>query len=556
MKKTILFLLLFSLIIPSFSAGEGLYEDQLNKGIRNSEPYSYLLIKQAKTNSAQAKNILLREAIRYSPDLPAGYFELSKASFSVKPEAVFEALDYMIQGIGAYQRNFWWSFMMIASLFASLLLSFTVSILILIMIRLPEDMPLLSHDIREIRPKALLFLALVFSVFGPLYVLGGLLIIISFYMKKWDRIVLYLYLLFLLVTPWLMNTVSLFLKAPASGELRAVVQVNESKGNRYALSVLNGRNDPVELFSYALALKREGRYSEAIETYSKLITVRPDPLAYNNLANCYVAINDLEKAKELYRKSKEMKPRPSVLYNLSQVSRETLDFDKGDEYFLAAQKLDHNAVSRFRSIAGRNPNRFVIDESLPASVILDYTKRKTSRTSATGLSAVSPVIMAVFALLMAALFYILDQRFKPWAYRCNRCGKILCSKCEKHILWGHMCSQCYRSLVKLDELDAKERIAKLITVYEHKKKRRDIIKVLSFIIPGSGQMYAGNIMSGLLFLWPFLFFLFIPIMNSVFVIELSDFSHLWLNLSSLFFMAVVYFASNIITRRRLAKGWL
>jgi len=555
MKRINLLFLFFFLIIPSFSAGEDLYEDQLNKGIRNSEPYSYLLIQQAKANSAQAKNIL-REAIRYSPDLPAGYFELSKANFSFKPEAVFEAFDYMIQGITAYQRNFWWSFMMIASLFASIFLSFTVSILILIMIRLPKDIPLFSHDMKEIKSKVLLLLALVFAVFGPLYLLGGLLIIISFYMKKWDRIVLYLYFLFLLITPWLLNTVSLFFNAPASGELKAIVQVNESKGNKYALSLLKGKNDPVELFSYALALKREGRFSEAIDIYNKLVAAKPDPRAYNNLADCYVAIRNLEKAEELYKKSNEMKPLPSTLYNLSQIYRETLDFDKGEEYFLSAQRLDHDAVSRFRSIAGRNPNRFVIDEGLSVATLLDYAKKKTSRTSTLGLSPVPPVIMTVIALLMAVLFYILDQHFKTWAYRCNRCGKILCSKCEKHILWGRMCLQCYRSLVKLDELDAKERIAKLLTVYEYQKKKRDIIKVLSFVIPGSGQIYAGNILSGLLYLWLFLFFLSIPITNSIFVIGLSTFSHFWLNISSIFLMVVVYVVSNIITRRRLAKGWL
>jgi len=251
-----------------------------------------------------------------------------------------------------------------------------------------------------------------------------------------------------------------------------------------------------------------------------------------------------------------MKPLPSALYNLSQVYREMLDFDKGEEYFLSAQRLDHDAVSRFRSIAGRNPNRFVIDEGLSVATLLDYAKRKTYHTSTVGLSPVHPIIMIVIALLMAALFYIFDQHFNTWAYRCNRCGKILCSKCEKHILWGHMCLQCYRSLVKLDELDAKERIAKLLNVYEYQKKKRDIIKLFSFIIPGSGQIYAGNILYGLLFLWLFLFFLSIPITNSIFVLGLSNFSHLWLNISSIFLMVVVYVVSNIITRRRLAKGWL
>ena len=107
--------------------------------------------------------------------------------------------------------------------------------------------------------------------------------------------------------------------------------------------------------------------------------------------------------------------------------------------------------------------------------------------------------MPVIALLMGILFFILNRHFENKAYRCNRCGKILCYHCEKHLLWRNMCLQCYRSLVKLDELDAKERVARLLTVYEHQKKRRTMIKALSFLIPGSGQLYAGTMLYGLLF---------------------------------------------------------
>ena len=110
--------------------------------------------------------------------------------------------------------------------------------------------------------------------------------------------------------------------------------------------------------------------------------------------------------------------------------------------------------------------------------------------------------------------------------------------------------------MKLDELDAKERIARILAVYGHQKKRRDIIKVISFILPGSGQIYAGNVLTGFLFLWPFLFFLLIPLMNSLFVMEMSGFSNFWLNTGALFFAAVVYFISVITTRRRLIRGWL
>ena len=153
-------------------------------------------------------------------------------------------------------------------------------------------------------------------------------------------------------------------------------------------------------------------------------------------------------------------------------------------------------------------------------------------------------------------FYILNRRFKHMAYKCKRCGIILCEKCEKRILWGRMCLRCYQSLIKLDELDAKERISRLLTVYKYQKRTRYIIKLISLVLPGTGQIYAGSFLNGLLFLWLFLFFLFIPFTNTLFVPEISSFSHIWLSVIALILMGVVYIACNISIRRRLAKGWL
>src|SRR4030042_4136602 len=183
-------------------------------------------------------------------------------------------------------------------------------------------------------------------------------------MKSLDKAVFYIYLLVLLVSPWILNTASMFFSSPCSGELKAIVQVNESKGNKYALSILRGRNNPVALFTYALAMKREGGYSEAINIYNQLIARSPSAELYNNLANCYFGINDIEKAEELYKKSIQIQPLPIAYYNLSELFRGALIFKKGDEYYLAAQRLDSDAVSKFRTIFGNNPNRFVIDKVL------------------------------------------------------------------------------------------------------------------------------------------------------------------------------------------------
>src|SRR5512135_3639640 len=107
MRKVYVFFMACLLLLPVFSHGADLYEEQLNRGIRETEPYSYLLIEQARQDPANA-DALLKEAQRYSPDLPAVYFELSRQNFSLDARGLFQSFDYLRQGLDAYKRNFWW----------------------------------------------------------------------------------------------------------------------------------------------------------------------------------------------------------------------------------------------------------------------------------------------------------------------------------------------------------------------------------------------------------------------------------------------------------------
>lgn len=555
MKRFSLLVLFFLIFIPVLSTGGDFYEEQLDKGIRNSEAYSYFLIEESKADSSKAEKTL-EEALRCSPDLPAVYFALLKTSFSFSTERMYKAYGYMLRGIEAYERNFWWSFTVVGSLFLSFIISFILSMVIIIMVRLPGDLPLFSHDIMEQKNRILLLLVLISALIGPLLLIGGILIILGLYLKKMDRVVVYLYLVFLLILPWVFKASSMVFSIPSSDVVKAVIEVNESRDNRYALSILRNSEDDVALYSYALALKREGRYDEAIQIYNKLIARKPDPVFYNNLANCYVAKNDMERAKQIYEKSMQMRPLVSASYNMSQVLRRTLDLVKGEEYFLYAQKIDPDSVSRFQAIFSQNPNRLVIDEVLPISALWQYSQENATRVSTFGLSTVPPALLSFMALFFGALFYVLNKRIKPRAHRCKKCGTILCKKCERRVLWGNMCLQCFRSLIRLHELDARDRIARLQTVYEYQMRRRRNMDVLSFLLPGSAQIYAGDVLKGLLFLWSFLFLLCVFVISSIFVIGMPHFPHPWLNWGTFLLMAIVYCVSNIITRLRLAKRWL
>ena len=545
-----LLLLIFTLstFAPLSYSAEDAYESRLDRGLKNNEPYSYVLIKKANADPSSAKS-LLAEAIKYSPDLPPAYFEIAKTSFSPSASGMFESLNYDIKGFKAYKENFWWLISLTGLFTASLMLSFVVAIALVLAIRFFLDIPLLSHDIRENRKKILIAMLLVpLSFIGPLFFMAGSLLLLGLYFRGMNKAVVYGSILLLLLSPLCLGLINMFLSAP-SPELRAIVAANESSDNKYAVSVLKNKDDYTSLFSYGLALKRVGRYEEAIAAYKKLLASHPNPQAYVNLGNSYVSVNDMAAAKESYKKSIGLKPLASAYYNLSQVSRETLDFAKGEEYFNEAIKLNSESVSQFSSIASRNPNRFVIDETLPMSAVWEY-----AGTGARGLIKISPLNSAssvIVSIALLALFYIMDSTFKQRAYRCQRCGVILCGKCGKEKLWGEMCSLCYRSLIKLDALDSRIRVAKQLEVQELQKKKRRAISILSFTPPGIAHIYWGRILSGTLFLWLFLFLLLLILLKPLFSTGLSLFSHSWLTIPAVILMAFLYLISNIDARRRL-----
>lgn len=540
----------FALWTTPCEGADEFYESRLDRGLSTTEPYSYLLILKAQQEPANAKD-LLKIARQYSPDLPAVYFALGRERLS--SGGIFQTLDYFREGIKAYGRNFWWEFTFAGLLYSSILISFVLSLVLILIIRVFMDAGLVSHDGMEDRRRMILLLVpVILSLFGPVGLIAGLFFLIGIYFRKENKAVVYAALLFFLFSPTLLNIEGKFSSAPSS-ELRAMVEVNEGKDNRYALWAIKGKQDFASQFSRTLALKREGNYNEAIEGYRSLLggSHRSDSRLLVNLGNAYYAIQDRAAAEDSYQKALQRSLLPSAYYNLSQLHREMLDFGKGDEYFLEAAKLNPEAVSRFTSRSGTGPNRFVADEILPPSVFWEYALGTEN-----GSLYSFPPLTTLMAVIMFPFFYLLNKRTTHRAQRCKRCSAVFCSRCSRVIAWGEMCPQCYSSLIRMDEVDSKERITRLLSIYESQTRRRKRAKLLSYVLPGAGQIYSGKILPGLLLLWPFSFSFILCVMNQLPVVEILPFSHVWITPLALVLMLVTYLFSILHIGRGIYKGWL
>ena len=563
MKRVVAIVLLLCALWPALSHAEGPPAEELNRGVRSSDACAYSLMSEARLNTPEA-DALIEKALVCAPDLPSVYFALSRAYFYPSAPALFKSIDYLVQGVNAYARNFWWSLSLATSVFFSVLLSFMAATVIVVAVRLFMDVPLLKHDISEMRRLTAILPVLVLCAFtGPLVLIACMLVLLALYMKKTDRILLYAYLVFLLLSPLLLRTASVLVDAYSSGNLRAIVQANGFKGNEYALSVLDGQDSYDALFTYALVKKRQGHYEEAIALYEKLLKKGSDARVYVNLGNCYIGLYNfdesrrkyLDKAEDYYKMALDIEPLAAAYYNMSQVARERLDFTKGNEYYKSALALDRNSVALYSMESARTPNRFVADEPLPSSDYLDYIRQRHETTSTFGLTSLPVTFMPFFALLFFGGFYVLNTLLGERAYRCRKCSAVLCWKCEKSLAWGQMCPQCYASLIKLDESDVKERVSRLLVIYDHGRKRRNMLKLLSLTLPGLSQIFAGRILSGFALLWAFLFFVSTPLTEFIFSPgDLSGYHFFsWL---AVVMAAGLWGVAQFITRERISRGWL
>lgn len=523
---------------------KSIYEEGLDHGLTNNDTYSFFLMEKAR-DSSEKKN-LLNQAKMLAPDLPAPYFKIAYDRLDLSLKGLFESLDYIRKGIGAYQRNLLWRIDLLGLLTKGILFSFLLSSLLMIIIRSYSQAGLLMHEIKEDRKKSfLLLLPIIFSVFGLLPLFASLFSLYGLYMKKRDRMVIYLSFLIILLlslSPGILRIFSI------SSHLKAAIEVNEGRNNKYGLWRLKGRTDLVSSFAYALALKREGHYQESIDIYNRLAERTKLPEIYINLGNSLYASGNIDGAIECYTKSISIRPLAAAYYNLSQVYRERLDFKRGEDYFDKAARLDPEGLRKYTLISGRNPNRFVVDVRLPDSLIWDQIVSESGGWVRVTLTSIVTVIAIIS-------FFIIDRVLKDRAKRCRRCGSLYCNRCSRVFTWKDMCSGCYRSLVRMDQMYSKDRITNLLLVYETGARRRKLARLLSFLIPGAGQIYSGKVIEGFFLCWLFISSFVVLILNRSNG-GIYPFYHSWLVLPLIFVIILLYGLSIIHIREGIRKEWL
>lgn len=551
-KHSIFFIALGLAVMFTASLAHGLERSEtLDRGLRSNGAYANALVIKSESAEPAERAALLRQAIKHSPDSPTLYFRLAAATMP----NLGMAATYLVDGIKVYGHSFWWQMSIKGLLYISALLAVLISAGLIALIRLPKALPRLVHDINESKAKIIIpFLMVPAAFLGPVVLIGALMMLSGLYMKRGDKWVVYLTFILIAAVPFLGKTADSFYSA-STPEAMAIVAVNEGRDNVAALQALKGKNGFAREFSYATALKREGRLGEAISMFEALAGKGSDPRVFINLGNAYFAQGNSDAAKEAYKKAMGMDRSVLALYNLSQAYRDSFEYAEGDKYYEEAQAMDRAAISGFQEIHGKSYNRTVIDARLTigemGSVALDARLR--------ALPLAGDYMRTFYGgAALFVIFALLDSIVGVRSYRCAKCDALACDMCSdpRQTQSDLLCMDCLKAQGANEDTSAKERVSRMLAANEEKSRVITRLRILSVMPPGLAQAYSGRVGKAFFYMMFFLFPVIVLALNPYFHTGLDGGSHGWLWPVAVPLLALVYLVSIITVNRRLDRGWL
>jgi len=262
--------------------------------------------------------------------------------------------------------------------------------------------PLLAHDFRDLYPAdiisgwmtrgllAVLLLLPLAAGFSFWWLICCCLIVLSLYMKRSERLLVYLWLIALLATPWLLEYHTIFAGARSDHVLQAALRVRNgviAGADREVLedTVSKRPDDMLARFSLARLLTREGRFNKAVLVYEPALKdPRTAQEAYNNVAEIYMWDRNLDTVYLALSEATEAGPqRAEIMFNLGQYFLEAEDHTRMEEYFNVARSIDEARLDEMLVLAKeRKLNRFMASLPVPWPLVWERSIRGSALSSA------------------------------------------------------------------------------------------------------------------------------------------------------------------------------
>jgi tetratricopeptide (TPR) repeat protein len=501
-----------------------------DQGITSYEALSSALITEgrrlADEDDVAGALLFYDYAITISPNYPPAYFARGWALLNQNKLKLLVASDSFIEGISRSTRDFWWSYNYLGNKATSVLFALAALFTLFGLFVAIRYTPLIAHDISEklgkLELEAMLkyaaipaFFVVVLLLLGYWWAVTIVLLGLWFYLNRREKTLAVLFFLLLVFMPNIMERYASFVQGGGNKTLWVMDKVNKGRMEVGTEAYLNAvlEKDPenkLAMMSLAQTYEKKHVFDSSIDLYEKLVSADPQSAIYrNNLGNAYFLTGDMDKAVKEYKAAIEYSPN-SVLphFNLSQAYGELLMFTERADEDREASRLDPDLVATFRAREGDTPLRMVYDEKIPIGKFWDIAFKTTSESKMLASSLWSTTIKVMpldgatyagigFIVLVIALNMFKRNRY--FAHFCEKCGKVSCKKCQKPVFSKDLCSQCHQIFVKLEGVEAKDRLKKTLEIREKETRDGMLYRISSLFLPGSGHYLMGRPMRGFIF---------------------------------------------------------
>lgn len=517
-----------------------LYQYKLDHGIKNLSNVSAFLLRTSDELIRQEKietAVTCSEyALRLSPDYPPAYTHLGKAYWVQNRFFIFSVIAGWFKSLRATLANYSFSMCLLANMLLYFLMSVLFVIAVFSILSVYKYFKLLMHDVSHIIPSAcpptLLFLWGIVTFAIPFFFPISIFLIFFFwlfllfiYHSRKEQQIIIIYALFLLLSPFLIQLVSNALVTPSTGVFHQLYQINEGNWDDETEAKLvqwttHHPSDTDAVFSLGLLHKREGNYAEAERCYKNVLEVDPDYYrALCNLANVFLATGEVDQSIETCKRCLDINPSSvQGYYNLSRAYLSGYMFTESNESFNKAKELDADCVDHYTKIYSENPNRSVIDLTIPLSVFWEETFQPAGEKKQFAAYLWNRLFKGIpfrywYAVLFIFLVFVclvfINRNEFGFAVSCEYCGAAVCRRCRRMIYENYLCKQCAGIFKGKGEhsTSAKGREGKMIQIETYQKRSMTIGKILSMLLPGAGHLWSGHPFRGSALLFLFFFVL-------------------------------------------------
>jgi len=507
-------------------------------GITSYEELSASMIKKGQllldSKDYSGATELFESARRISTNYPPAYYASGWGYLNESKLKVLKSVDTFMDGFSSSLDDFWWSFYYAGNKFTSVLFTLAALFSLFGILMAFRYSPLFAHDLSEIFNKPELENKIKFAVLPGFFVLvllllgywwAATLVFLSLwvYFNKKEKALAIIFFLLLVFMPEIMAKFATFAGAGGNRLLWIMDDVNkghiQKDTNGYLLKLSEKEPDnQFILMSLAQIAKKEKRYPDALGYYDRLIAMNPGSAIYrNNRANILFLSDDLDGAIKEYNAAIQSDPKDALAYfNLAQTYGESLMFTEREAADSKARGIAPSLIAELREKTGEERVSMVFDALMPVGWFWNVSFADTPNNSALADSLWSTMVkllplsgarVAGIGFIVLTLGINALRRRGTFAHFCQKCGKVTCKKCQRPHYSKELCPQCHLVFVKLEGVEAKDRVRKMLEVREKDRKEGVIFRVASLVLPGTGHFLMGHPLRGFVFMGMFVFFI-------------------------------------------------